>query len=78
MIKSFLRETVVEKRGEGSIEATNKYFEQRMFKRTDELLEVNKILQKELAERKKVANMLYVNQEVLEAKNAARMETRHT
>ncbi|MCP4269473.1 MAG: PAS domain S-box protein [Candidatus Brocadiaceae bacterium] len=43
VIKSFFRETVADKRAEGNIEATNKYFEQRMFKRTDELLEVNKI-----------------------------------
>ncbi len=74
VIKSFFRETVVDKRTDGNIEATNKYLEQRVVQRTDELLEVNKILQNELAERKKVENMLYVNQEVLEAKNAALTE----
>ncbi|MCP4267272.1 MAG: PAS domain S-box protein [Candidatus Brocadiaceae bacterium] len=74
VIKSFLRETVADKRVEGNFEATNKYLEQRVVQRTDELLEVNKILQNELAERKKVENMLYVNQEVLEAKNAALTE----
>ncbi|MCP4265202.1 MAG: PAS domain S-box protein [Candidatus Brocadiaceae bacterium] len=35
VIKSFFRETVVDKRAEGNIEATNKYLEQRVFKRTD-------------------------------------------
>ena len=74
VIKSFFREIVVDKRAEGNIEATNKYLEQRVVQRTDELLEVNKILQNELAERKKVEKMLYVNQKILEAKNAALAE----
>ncbi len=41
VIKNFFRETVVDKGDEGNIEAASKYFEQRMHKRTDELLEVN-------------------------------------
>ncbi len=57
-----------------NIEATNKYLEQRVVQRTDELLEVNKILQKELAERKEVANMLEIRTKALEAKNAALTE----